>query len=178
MARLTFDGAACAPLGSEGGGAERLSAVLDRAAVLFAFEQVGGADRCLEMARDYALQRYAFGRVIASYQAIKHKLADMYVKTELARSNAYYGAWALDADAAELPQAAAAARHRGRRGLRLRRQGEYPDPRRHGLHLGGRLPPSPAPLAPAGPGARRRRRCGASGWCVAWSGATRPANAA
>ncbi len=110
VARLTFDGAACTPLGSEGGGAERLSDVLDRAAVLFAFEQVGGADRCLEMAREYALQRYAFGRKIASYQAIKHKLADMYVKTELARSNAYYGAWALEADAAELPQAAAAAR--------------------------------------------------------------------
>ncbi|HYD45124.1 MAG TPA: acyl-CoA dehydrogenase family protein, partial [Phenylobacterium sp.] len=45
-----------------------------------------------------------------SYQAIKHKLADMYVKNELARSNAYYGAWAVDAGAAELPLAAAAAR--------------------------------------------------------------------
>ena len=57
--------------------------VFDRAAVLLAFEQCGGADRCLEMAKAYALERYAFGRVIASYQAIKHKLADMYVKNEL-----------------------------------------------------------------------------------------------
>ena len=110
LAALAFEGAACVPLGRGGYGAAQLSNVLDRAAVLFAFEQVGGADRCLEMARDYALQRYAFGRVIASYQAIKHKLADMYVKTELARSNAYHAAWALQADAPELPEAAAAAR--------------------------------------------------------------------
>jgi len=62
------------------------------------------------MAKDYALQRYAFGRVIASFQAIKHKLADMYVLNELARSNAYYGAWALSTNARELPLAASAAR--------------------------------------------------------------------
>ena len=109
-ATLTFEGASCEPLGAAGEGAGMLSAILDGAAVLFAFEQVGGADRCLEMARSYAMERYAFGRVIASYQAIKHKLADMYVKTELARSNAYYGAWALASGAAELPEAAAAAR--------------------------------------------------------------------
>jgi alkylation response protein AidB-like acyl-CoA dehydrogenase len=84
--------------------------VLDRAAVMLAFEQVGGADRALEMAKDYAMQRYAFGRPIGSYQAIKHKLADIYIKNELARSNAYYGAWALGAGGAELPLAAAAAR--------------------------------------------------------------------
>lgn len=110
VARLGFEGAPCERLGGAGEGAQMLSSILDRAAVLFAFEQVGGADRCLEMARAYALERYAFGRVIAGYQAIKHKLADMYVKTELARSNAYYGAWALATDAAELPEAAAAAR--------------------------------------------------------------------
>jgi alkylation response protein AidB-like acyl-CoA dehydrogenase len=75
-----------------------------------AFEQVGGADRALEMARDYALQRMAFGRPIGSFQAIKHMLADMYVSATLARSNAYYGAWALSTGAAELPVAAATAR--------------------------------------------------------------------
>jgi len=75
-----------------------------------AFEQVGGADTCLAMAKDYAMSRYAFGRPIGSYQAIKHKLADMYVNTELARSNAYFGAWALSTNARELPLAAAAAR--------------------------------------------------------------------
>lgn len=110
VARLTFDGATAQRLGSAGQGFELVQAILDRAAVLLAFEQLGGADRCLEMAREYALGRYAFGRVIAGYQAIKHKLADMYVKNEVARSNAYYGAWALDVDAPELPIAAAAAR--------------------------------------------------------------------
>jgi acyl-CoA dehydrogenase len=62
------------------------------------------------MARDYALERMAFGRPIGSFQAIKHMLADMYVAATLARSNAYYGAWALSTDAAELPEAAATAR--------------------------------------------------------------------
>jgi hypothetical protein len=109
-ARLTFTGAAAEPLGEAGEGMALAESILSRAAVLLAFEQVGGADKALEMAKSYALERYAFGRPIGSYQAIKHKLADMYVKNELARSNAYYGAWALNADAAELPLAAAAAR--------------------------------------------------------------------
>jgi alkylation response protein AidB-like acyl-CoA dehydrogenase len=109
-AKLTFSNAPAELLGEMGEGLALADAVLDRAAVLLAFEQVGGADRALEMAKDYALNRYAFGRQIGSYQAIKHKLADMYIKNELARSNAYYGAWALDAGAAELPLAAAAAR--------------------------------------------------------------------
>jgi alkylation response protein AidB-like acyl-CoA dehydrogenase len=110
VARLSFDGAPAERLGGAGEGLALAQMVLDRAAILLAFEQVGGADRALEMARDYALQRFAFGRPIGSYQAIKHKLADIYIKNELARSNAYYGAWALASGAAELPIAAAAAR--------------------------------------------------------------------
>ena len=110
IAKLTFTGAAADRLGELGEGLTLAEAISDRAAVLLAFEQVGGADRSLEMAKAYALERYAFGRVIASYQAIKHKLADIYVKNELARSNAYYGAWALNTGAAELPIAASAAR--------------------------------------------------------------------
>jgi acyl-CoA dehydrogenase len=109
-ARITFAATPAEALGAPGEGEALLKRVQDRAAVLFAFEQVGGAQRSLEMARDYALQRYAFGRPIGSFQAIKHKLADVYVATELARSNAYYGAWALARDAVELPIAAAAAR--------------------------------------------------------------------
>ena len=87
-----------------------LDALLDRAAVLFAWEQVGGAQAALEQGKEYAMGRYAFGRPIASYQAIKHKLANMYVKNTLARSNCYYGAWALNTGADELPLAAATAR--------------------------------------------------------------------
>lgn len=108
--RLTLNGADAEPLGKPGEGWALTQKLLDRAAVLFAWEQVGGAQAALEQAREYALGRYAFGRPIASYQAIKHKLATMYVKNTLARSNCYYGAWALNTDAAELPLAAATAR--------------------------------------------------------------------
>ncbi|MFA7262069.1 MAG: acyl-CoA dehydrogenase family protein [Caulobacter sp.] len=110
VARLTFKNAAATRLGGAGEGFALAEQVFDRAAVLLAFEQTGGADKCLEMAKDYAMGRYAFGRVIAGYQAMKHKLADMYVKNQVARSNAYYGAWALNTNAAELPVAASAAR--------------------------------------------------------------------
>lgn len=112
-ARLTFRATPVERLGRVGDGLAAAQAIWDRAAVLLSFEQCGGADKCLEMARDYALSRFAFGRPIASYQAIKHKLADIYVKNELARSNAYYGAWALNSSAPELPVAASAARIAG-----------------------------------------------------------------
>lgn len=112
-AEIAFTVATAQPLGRPGEGLDLLARIEDRAAVLLAFEQLGGADRCLEMARDYALARYAFGRPIGSYQAIKHKLADVFVKNEVARANAYFGAWALSTDAPELPAAAAAARVAG-----------------------------------------------------------------
>ncbi len=110
QAELTFKDCKAEPLGAANEGWSILSRVLDRAAVLMAFEQVGGADRALEMGRDYALDRIAFGRQIGSFQAIKHILADMYVAATLARSNCYYGAWALSTNAGELPEAAATAR--------------------------------------------------------------------
>jgi acyl-CoA dehydrogenase len=109
-ATLTFTQAPARALRANGEGWELVSRLLDRAAVFFAFEQVGGAEAALMMARDYALERYAFGRSIASFQAIKHKLADMYVAVELARAHAYYAAWALSHDAPELASAASAAR--------------------------------------------------------------------
>jgi alkylation response protein AidB-like acyl-CoA dehydrogenase len=109
-AELTFNAAASEFLGAEGEGWRLLERLYDAAAVYFAFAQVGGAEAAMWMARDYALQRQAFGRAIGSYQAIKHKLADCYVKLELARSNAYYGAMMLTDGGADLPLAAAAAR--------------------------------------------------------------------
>ena len=108
--RLTFNGAAAEPLGAPGQAWAYVEQVYDRAAVLFAFEQVGGAERAIEMARDYALDRVAFGRPIGSFQALKHMMANMYVAATLARSNAYYGAWALSTESDELPVAAATAR--------------------------------------------------------------------
>ncbi len=109
-ANVIFNGASAELLGGEGEGWTLLEKILDRAAVLYAWEQLGGSETCLAMAKDHAMQRYAFGRPIGSFQAIKHKLANMYVKNTLARSNAYYGAWALNTDAEELPLAAATAR--------------------------------------------------------------------
>jgi alkylation response protein AidB-like acyl-CoA dehydrogenase len=109
-ATLTFKDTPAELVGSEGEGWATTSTVFDSAAILMAFEQIGGAEAAMWMARDYALERYAFGRLIGSYQAIKHKIADMYVKLELARSNCYYGAMMLNDKGAELPEAAAAAR--------------------------------------------------------------------
>ena len=110
QAQLDFDGAQAEPLGAPGEGWALLREAQDRAAVLMAFEQVGGADRALQAACDYAQERFAFGRPIGGLQAIKHMLADMYVSVTLARSNAYYGAWALGSGAPELAEAAATAR--------------------------------------------------------------------
>jgi alkylation response protein AidB-like acyl-CoA dehydrogenase len=109
QAKIVFDGAPVERLEGARGYAV-IGELIDRAAILTAFEQVGGALACLDMAKAYAMDRYAFGRPIAAFQAVKHKLADVYVAIELARSNAYYGAWAIAAGAAELPVAGAAAR--------------------------------------------------------------------
>ncbi len=105
-----------------------LQRMRDRAAVLLAFEQLGAADTALDMAVAYARERKAFGRVIGSYQAIKHKLADLYTANQLARVHCYYGAWALADDVVqangcpELPLAAASARVAATRAFNLTAQ--------------------------------------------------------
>ena len=106
-AHIVFDSAPATPLQ---GGAAMATKMLDRAAVLMAFEQVGGAERAFEMTKEFTLGRYAFGRPIASFQGIKHRLADLYCEIELARSNGYYGAWALSNDEPELGIAACLSR--------------------------------------------------------------------
>lgn len=109
-ARLDFSNSPCTVL-ARGDEAERLRARhLQGTAVLLAFEGLGGADAAMEMAVDYAKERIAFGRRIGGYQAVKHRCADMYIKNQLARSHAYYGAWALLTGAPELALAAAGAR--------------------------------------------------------------------
>jgi len=110
QARVTLQGALAQPLGDRSAGAAELSQLLDGAAVLLAFEQIGGCQAAMDSGIGYTKERYAFGRPVASFQAIKHKFADMFVALELARSNAYYGAWALSSDAPDLPLAAATAR--------------------------------------------------------------------
>jgi acyl-CoA dehydrogenase len=106
--RLDFASADAEPLPH--GDAAVIATLLDRAAVQAAFEAVGGADACLHMARDYAMDRHIFGRPLAGYQAIKHRLADMAVAIEFARSNAYYAGWVAGNAGSDLPAAAAAAR--------------------------------------------------------------------
>jgi acyl-CoA dehydrogenase len=107
--RIAFDGARAEAL-AKGASEAAVLHLLDRAAVLTAFEQIGGAERALEVTREFTLHRYAFGRPVASFQAIKHRLADVYAAVQLATSNAYYGAWALSTGAAELPVAACGSR--------------------------------------------------------------------
>ena len=104
--RLDFAGADAEPLP----GAGKAETLFDRAAVQAAFEAVGGAEACVHMARDYAMERRIFGRPLSSYQAIKHKLADVLVAIELAKSNAYFAGWAAADAPDELPAAAAASR--------------------------------------------------------------------
>ncbi|MEZ4330835.1 MAG: acyl-CoA dehydrogenase family protein [Myxococcota bacterium] len=86
--------AAC--LGEPGSAAPGLARALDLAAIALAAEQVGGAQRCLDMAVAYAKERHQFGRPIGSFQAIKHKCADMLVAVESARSALYYAACIVD----------------------------------------------------------------------------------
>lgn len=90
-------------IGTPGSGWATLQRVLQKAIVGLAAEQVGGAQKCLEMSVDYAKTRHQFGRPIGSFQAIKHKCADMLVQVESAKSAAYYAGWAASEDNDELP---------------------------------------------------------------------------
>ncbi len=87
-----------------------LERTLDLAAVALAAEQVGGAQRCLDLSVAYAKERVQFGRPIGSFQSIKHKCADMMVQVESARSAAYYAACVAAEGSDELPVAASLAK--------------------------------------------------------------------
>jgi alkylation response protein AidB-like acyl-CoA dehydrogenase len=110
QARLSFESTPARLIGGEGGGWGPVSKMLDLAAVALAAEQVGGAQRVLEMAVEYAKVRVQFGRPIGSFQAIKHKCADMLLEVESAKSAAYYAGWAAADDSDELPVVASLAK--------------------------------------------------------------------
>ncbi|MGK0332859.1 MAG: alkylation response protein AidB-like acyl-CoA dehydrogenase, partial [Minisyncoccia bacterium] len=93
QAKLDLDGVQGTLIGTNGGGWDILQGMLDLAAVGLAAEQVGGAQMVLDMAVEYAKVRVQFGRPIGSFQAIKHKCADMLLEVESAKSAAYYGMW-------------------------------------------------------------------------------------
>ena len=107
VARIEFNGA---PAETLEGATGQLTHLFDRAAVLLAFEQLGGATRAFEMTHAFTTSRYAFGRPVASFQGVKHRLADLWCEIELARSNCYYGAWALSNNDPELGVAACLSR--------------------------------------------------------------------
>jgi alkylation response protein AidB-like acyl-CoA dehydrogenase len=110
QAKLEFANTPATLLGTEGEGWNVLSTVLDLAAVGLAAEQVGGAQKVLEMAVEYAKVRVQFGRPIGSFQAIKHKCADMLLEVESAKSAAYYGMWCASEMNDELPSVASLAK--------------------------------------------------------------------
>ncbi len=113
QAEIRFEGArvpASALLGGDAEAAPGLARALDLAAIALAAEQVGGAARCLEMSVQYAKERVQFGRAIGSFQAIKHKCADMLLRVESARSAAYYAGWAASVDDPELASLASLAK--------------------------------------------------------------------
>ena len=110
QAKLEFSGTPATLIGSEGEGWSVLETVLDLAAVALAAEQVGGAQMCLDMSVEYAKVRVQFGRPIGSFQAIKHKCADMLLEVESAKSAAYYAGWCAAEMNDELPQVASLAK--------------------------------------------------------------------
>jgi alkylation response protein AidB-like acyl-CoA dehydrogenase len=110
QARLEFASTPATLVGRDGDAGAGLDKTLQLAAVALAAEQVGGAQRVLDNAVDYAKNRMQFGRPIGSFQAIKHKCADMLLEVESAKSAAYYGAWAAATDDDELALAASLAK--------------------------------------------------------------------
>ncbi|MEJ7845519.1 MAG: acyl-CoA dehydrogenase family protein [Acidimicrobiales bacterium] len=110
QARVEFTNTPATLVGADGGGWAVLDRVLDLAAVALAAEQVGGAQKVLEMAVAYAKERVQFGRPIGSFQAIKHKCADMLLEVESAKSAAYYAGWCASELNDELPQLACLAK--------------------------------------------------------------------
>jgi alkylation response protein AidB-like acyl-CoA dehydrogenase len=106
QARVVLDHAPARLVGAEGAADALLHDLRDRALVALAAEQVGGAERCLEMTVEHVRSRIQFGRPIGSFQAVKHRCADMLVGISGARSAAYQGLWASAHAPEELPVAA------------------------------------------------------------------------
>ena len=102
LGEVILTGAPAVRLGVADGGA-LLGTALDLAVVLLAAEQIGGARHLLDLTVEYAQTRVQYGRTIGSFQAVKHRLADMSIAVEYARSSTYYAAWAATSGVEELP---------------------------------------------------------------------------
>lgn len=109
VARMTFNQTPTVVIASGENCQILLENCINHAAILMSFEQLGAAESALEMATRYAQERTAFGRIIGSYQGIKHKLVDAYSLNQLARVHCYYAAWAMASAPEEVAKAAATA---------------------------------------------------------------------
>jgi len=110
LARLEFDAVPGRLIGAPGEAGGVLGRTLDVAAIALAAEQLGGAQRALDMAVGYAMTRHQFGRPIGSFQAIKHRCADLLLEVESLRSAVAYAAAAVAENSAEVPVVAALAK--------------------------------------------------------------------
>jgi len=110
QSRIELNDAPATLVGTEGAALVGLETTMQVAVAALAAEQVGGAQRVLNNAVEYAKNRVQFGRPIGSFQAIKHKCADMLLDVESAKSAAYYAAWAAQERNDELPIAASLAK--------------------------------------------------------------------
>ena len=110
MARLLLTDCPADPVGPIGEGPTIVDDALQDAGLALAAEQVGGAQRCLDVAVAYSKERTAFDRPIGSFQAIKHHCADVHVEIECARSAVWYAGWALQHDADDRASAGLIAR--------------------------------------------------------------------
>ncbi|PRZ44237.1 alkylation response protein AidB-like acyl-CoA dehydrogenase [Antricoccus suffuscus] len=110
LAKIELTEAPATLIGEYGDGGRILSTALDYAGTLLAAEMVGGAQACVDMSVEYAKVREQFGRPIGSFQAIKHKCAEMYVAVEGARAAAYFAMWTATEDPTELPRVATVAK--------------------------------------------------------------------
>jgi len=110
QARIEFSGARGEILGEQGNGWPPLAKTLDQANIMLAAEMLGASQKCLEMAVEYAKVRMQFARPIGSFQAIKHKAAEVLLEIELAKSAGYYSWWVADEREEELAEAASVAK--------------------------------------------------------------------
>jgi alkylation response protein AidB-like acyl-CoA dehydrogenase len=110
IASMEFDGVAALPVGPEGDHTAIWRRVVDDACIALCAELIGSGERAHQLAVDYAKQRVQFGRPIATFQVIKHKMVDMLHKLELGRVGTHYAAWASDVDAPVRAEAAAMAK--------------------------------------------------------------------
>jgi alkylation response protein AidB-like acyl-CoA dehydrogenase len=110
QARIEFSGARAELLGEAGAGWAPLSRTLDQAVIMLAAEMLGASQKCLDMAVEYAKVRMQFARPIGSFQAIKHKAADVLLEIELAKSAGYYSWWVADERKEEIAEAASLAK--------------------------------------------------------------------